>query len=403
MISYKYTAQSRDGARVSGVLEAVDEYAAVASIKQEYPIVLSISEVKQGGLSGILNKEINTKIDHKALSVMCSQFSIILTSGVAIDRAIMMVAEQTRDKKLKKMLISSAKDVAQGSTMADAFEKNCPQMPVLFIETIRAGELSGTIDHAFATLQDYYEKSYKVTQKIKQAMSYPIFVMVVAVIVIAIVMIFVMPTFISTFNDLGGELPTMTVVLIHISNFFAKWWPIILAVILIAIVGFKIAVSTEKGRLWWAKHKLQSPIVGNINTLQGATQFATTMAALTQAGMTVSDSLRITAKVMDNYALQRDVAPMAEQVETGHTLGEVMKESKYFPQVLDEMTAVGEDTGELGKTLTTIGDYYTNEYNYAVQKAISKIEPAMLIIMAFIAGFIVISLYLPMFTMYNYM
>lgn len=403
MISYKYTAQSRDGARVSGVLEAVDEYAAVASIKQEYPIVLSISEVKQGGLSGILNKEINTKIDHKALSVMCSQFSIILTSGVAIDRAIMIVAEQTRDKKLKKMLTSSAKDVAQGSTMADAFEKNCPQMPVVFIETIRAGELSGTIDHAFATLQDYYEKSYKVTQKIKQAMSYPIFVMVVAVIVIAIVMIFVMPTFISTFNDLGGELPTMTVVLIHISNFFAKWWPIILAVILTAIVGFKIAVSTEKGRLWWAKHKLTSPITGNINTLQGATQFATTMAALTQAGMTVSDSLRITAKVMDNYALQRDVAPMAEQVETGHTLGEVIKESKYFPQVLDEMTAVGEDTGELGKTLTTIGDYYTNEYNYAVQKAISKIEPTMLIIMAVIAGFIVISLYLPMFTMYNYM
>lgn len=403
MISYKYTAQSRDGARVSGVLEAVDEYAAVASIKQEYPIVLSISEVKQGGLSGILNKDINTKIDHKALSVMCSQFSIILTSGVAIDRAIMMVAEQTRDKKLKKMLTSSAKDVAQGSTMADAFEKNCPQMPVLFIETIRAGELSGTIDHAFATLQDYYEKSYKVTQKIKQAMSYPIFVMVVALIVIAIVMIFVMPTFISTFHDLGGELPTMTVVLIHISNFFAKWWPIILAVILTAIVGFKIAVSTEKGRLWWAKHKLTSPITGNINTLQGATQFATTMAALTQAGMTVSDSLRITAKVMDNYALQRDVAPMAEQVETGHTLGEVMKESKYFPQVLDEMTAVGEDTGELGKTLTTIGDYYTNEYNYAVQKAISKIEPTMLIIMAVIAGFIVISLYLPMFTMYNYM
>lgn len=403
MISYKYTAQSRDGAKVSGVLDAVDEYAAVASIKQEYPIVLSIAEVKQGGMHDLLNREINTKIDHKALSVMCSQFSIILSSGVAIDKAIMMVAEQTRDKRLKKMLESSAKDVAQGSTMADAFEKNCPQIPVLFIETIRAGELSGTIDHAFATLQEYYEKSYKVSQKIRQALSYPIFVLVVAVIVIAIVMIVVMPTFISTFNDLGGELPTMTVILIHISSFFSKWWPIILAVILAAVVAARIAVSTEKGRLWWAKHKLTSPVFGNINTLQGATQFASTMAALTQAGMTVSDSLRITAKVMDNYALQRDVAPMAEKVETGHTLGEVMKESKYFPHVLDEMTAVGEDTGELGKTLTTIGDYYTNEYNYAVQKAIGKIEPAMLIIMAFIAGFIVIALYLPMFTMYNYM
>lgn len=403
MISYKYTAQSRDGARVSGVLDAVDEYAAVASIKQEYPIVLSISEVKQGGIHDILNKEINTKIDDKALSVMCSQFSIILSSGVAIDKALMMVAEQTRDKRLRKMLESSAKDVAQGSTMADAFEKNCPQIPVLFIETIRAGELSGTIDHAFATLQEYYEKSYKLSQKVRQALSYPIFVMVVAIIVIAIVMIFVMPTFISTFNDLGGELPTMTVVLIHISNFFARWWPMILAIILAAITAFKIGTSTEKGRLWWAKRKLSSPVTGNINTLQGATQFASTMAALTQAGMTVSDSLRITAKVMDNYALQRDVAPMAEKVETGHTLGEVMKESKYFPQVLDEMTAVGEDTGELGKTLTTIGDYYTNEYNYAVQKAIDKIEPAMLIVMAFIAGFIVIALYLPMFTMYNYM
>ena len=175
------------------------------------------------------------------------------------------------------------------------------------------------------------------------------------------------------------------------------------AIILALVVAFLLFTHSESGKCWWSKKILKLPIFGKINSLQGATQFATSMSALTQAGLTVSESLRVTSKVLDNYVLQTTVKGMAEKVETGYSLGEVMKENDLFPQVLNEMTSVGEDTGELSKTLDTIGQYYTNEYNYAVNSAISKLEPTLLIVMAIFAGFIVIALYLPMFTMYNYM
>ena len=154
MNTYKYSAISKDGAKVHGFLEAVDEYTAVSKIKLECPVVLIVEELKeQSGLAKFLNADIGgKKVDIKALSVMCSQFSIILSSGVPVDAAIRMIASQTVDKKLKTMLETAAEDVAQGSTMSDSFARNYPQLPVLFIETVRAGEISGTIDRSFATL-----------------------------------------------------------------------------------------------------------------------------------------------------------------------------------------------------------------------------------------------------------
>lgn len=403
MLTYKYKALSKDGAKVSGVVEAMDEYGAVEKIKASCPVVLSIDQVKAGGIYDILNKEIGHKMDTKALSVMCSQFSIILSSGVSIANCAKMIADQTRDKKLKKMLLESAADISQGSTVATAFEKNCPDLPVTFVETIRAGELSGTLEESFKTLEVYYEKSYKVQEKMKSAMNYPIFVVCVAVVVLIVVMVKVIPTISSTFADLGGELPMMTQIMISMSNFFAKYWILMVLVVLILIIVIKWYHHTEKGRLHWSRLLLKMPIIGNINTLHGCEQFADTMSALLKAGLTVGDALRVTAKVMDNYAMGLEVGAMVEKVETGQSLKDILKKTQYFPDVLTQMSGVGEETGELISTLSTIGSYYTNEYDHAVAMALARLEPTMLVVLALFAGFIVISIYLPMFTMYNLM
>lgn len=405
MNTYKYSAISKDGAKVHGFLEAVDEYTAVSKIKLECPVVLSAEELKeQSGLSKFLNADIGgKKVDIKALSVMCSQFSIILSSGVPVDAAIRMIASQTVDKKLKTMLEKAAEDVAQGSTMSDSFARNYPQLPVLFIETVRAGEISGTIDRSFATLQKYYEKNYQLSAKIKQATSYPLFVLAVAVVVLIVIMGFVMPKFTSMFDELGASIPAMTKVLILVSNFFAKWWLLILFIIALLVILVEVWKHSDKGLYQWAELCLKFPVIGPINNLQACTEFSSTMSALLEAGMGVADSLEVTSKCMSNALHQKNVHGMVEKVQTGHMLGDVMKESGYFPQVLNEMTAVGEETGELAGTLGVIGDYYTNEYNFATQKAISKLEPTLLIFLALFAGFIVIALYLPMFTMYDAM
>lgn len=405
MNTYKYSAISKDGAKVHGFLEAVDEYTAVSKIKLECPVVLSVEELKeQSGLAKLLNADIGgKKVDIKALSVMCSQFSIILSSGVPVDAAIRMIASQTVDKKLKTMLEKAAEDVAQGSTMSDSFARNYPQLPVLFIETVRAGEISGTIDRSFATLQKYYEKNYQLSAKIKQATSYPLFVLAVAVVVLIVIMGFVMPKFTSMFDELGASIPAMTKVLILVSNFFAKWWLLILFIIALLVILVEVWKHSDKGLYQWAELCLKFPVIGPINNLQACTEFSSTMSALLEAGMGVADSLEVTSKCMSNALHQKNVHGMVEKVQTGHMLGDVMKESGYFPQVLNEMTAVGEETGELAGTLSVIGDYYTNEYNFATQKAISKLEPTLLIFLALFAGFIVIALYLPMFTMYDAM
>lgn len=400
MITYHYRAMTADGAKTRGVVQAVDEYAAVEKIKQTCPIVLQIKPVEEK--KGLLTMEIGSKkIDTKALSVMCSQFAIILKSGVSITTCMEMIADQTQDKKLKKMLEKAAADVQQGSGIASSFQRNCKELPVTFVETIRAGEESGTIDESFAALEKYYEKAYKTRQKVKQAMSYPIFVLCVAAVVLMIVMIKVVPTLAGTFSDLGGEMPAITRGLIATSNFLSKNIILIIIAVLALIMGFRFWVHTEKGREKWSSFMLRIPVLGRINKLNGSGQFANTMATLIRSGLTVGHALEITSQVMDNYTLGLETSRMTGSIEEGKRLGDCMRECKYFPKTLVEMCALGEETGELEMTLETTGTYFDNEAQHATAKALSKLEPTMLLFLTGIAGFIVIAIYLPMFTVYN--
>lgn len=403
MITYQYKAMSADGLKINGLVEAVDEYAAVSKIKQTCPIVLKIEPVKEHG-QNILTMEIgNPKVDQKALAVMCSQFAIILKSGVTISHCMEMIARQTEDKKLHKMLEKSAEDVSQGNSVATSFEKNCKGLPVTFVETVRAGEKSGTLEKSFDSLSSYYEKAYKLNQKVKQALTYPIFVVIIAIIVTIIVMVKVVPTIATTFNSLNGELPMITKLMIANSNFIQKYWMWIAGIILAVMIGCKVYFNTEKGRIFWNRLKLKIPVFGRIGLLNGSSQFANTMATLITAGLTVEQALEITAKVLDNYALSIETARMTGKISEGQKLGDCLKKSNVFPSALNEMCAIGEDTGEMEETLHTVADFFEGEAETATAKAIAKLEPAIMVFMAIFAGFLVIAIYLPMFTMYGLM
>lgn len=401
MNSYKYNALSADGAKVKGIIEAVDEYQAVEKIKEKCPIVISVDEVQKTKMNSILNKEIGKKVDSKSLSVMCSQFAIILEAGTPLNKTIKMIASQTEDKKLKKMLENAYDDVTYGSSLESAFRKNYDGLPEVFLETIKAGEQSGNLPGSFANMQKYFDKSFKTTQKIKSVTGYPLFVLCVAIVVVIVVMVVVVPTLTSVFGELGGELPLMTRMLIATSEWFAKWWIILLGIILAIYVLYKFVTSTEKGQIRKSERKLRLPIIGNITTLTNAQEFANTMASLLEAGLTIGDALRVTSRCITNYAVSKEVFAMAEKVETGTSLSEAMNKSEYLPTTLKEMTGVGEKSGELVKTLKTIGDYYANESDYAIKAALDRLEPTLLILLAIFAGYIVISIYLPMFTMYS--
>ncbi len=404
MVTYSYKALTAEGVETKGVIQAQDEFSAVTQIRQKCPVITSLTPVEKenGKLQELLAIDIGSpRVKTRALALMCSQFSITLKSGMPIGRAIDMIARQTDDKKLRKILEEASEDVLGGSTLTSSLEKYDDAFPVTFIETIRAGEVSGTLDNSFAKMHKYYETSARNSEKIRSALTYPIFVVCVAVVVLIVIMVKVVPTLAEVFRSLGGELPVMTKIMISTANFFSEWWLVMFMVILALVIAWKIFVRTERGMELEAKMQLEMPVIGRINVLNGSAQFANTMSTMIGSGLTLNNAVSVTAKVLDNYLLQKDVEHMIGKIEEGKQLGECMKVCEYFPETLKDMCAVGEETGELDQTLEVIGDYFTNETERLVQQAITMLEPTLLVIMALFAGFLVISIYLPMFTMYN--
>ena len=386
------------------MVEGFDELDAVDRIKQTCSIVLKLKEINPDK-PGLLNMEIGgSKLNSKAFTVMCSQFSIILRAGIPIARTVHLIADKTTNKPLKKILMKTAEDVEAGRSLAASFAEHGDRLfPTTFIETIRAGEESGNLDRSFETMYRHYDKQTKMRGKVRGAMAYPMFVLVIAVAVVVVLMVKVVPTFTSIFESYGSELPAITRLLIGISNFFRKYTIWMAAVFALLYIVYKLYGNTEKGRLNLARIQLRLPVLGNIARLNGASQFANTMTTMLASGLPMTKAISITAGVLDNYYVGTEIGKLTGRLEEGHALGASMRESGCMPDILVDMVAVGEETGEMEKTLDTIALYYDAELEMAIAAALAKLEPTILIFLAGIAGFIVIAIYMSIFQMYAIM
>lgn len=400
MSVFTYEGKTASGQTVTGVVEAFDELDAIDRARASCDIVTKVEPVKEK--KGFLTAEVGSgKIKTKTLAIMCSQFAIILSSGMNITRCCDLVRDQTSDKNLRKILERVSEDVSAGTSLSKSFEnKGGSKLPVIFYETIRAGEQAGTLEDSFTTLNVYFDKQSKVKAKLAEALTYPIFVLVIAIVVVVVIMTFVMPTFKELLASYGSTMPLATQILINISDFFNAYGILMLLVVVALVIAFKVWSHSEKGRMQWATFKLKAPVFGTINVLRGAGQFANTMATLLTSGLHMTNAVEITGRVMDNARLASDVGKMTAELEEGKQLGDSMSRIEFIPRPLTEMVAVGEETGELEHTLTTMGEFYDEETDRATQRALSKLEPAIIVIMAIFAGYIVIALYLAMFAIY---
>ena len=403
MPTYKYTAVSKDGKKVSGVIEGFNELDAVAKVKEMYSIVTQLSEVREKGVAGkLLSMDIGgNKINDKAFVLMCSQFSVILKAGIPIRRTVELIAEKMTDKPLKRILEQVAKDVEAGRSLSASFaERGRKQLPVTFLETIHAGEEAGNLDTAFDSVSKHYTKQSKMQGKVKSALIYPVFVLIVAIAVVIVLMVKVVPTFTAIFENYNAELPLPTRLLIGMSDFFRKYYLIMIAIAAIIGIVYKLYGNTETGRLNLAKLQLKLPVLGNIAVLNGASTFANTMAMMLNAGLSMTKSVTITSRVMTNYYHSLEVGKITAKLEEGHTLGRSLRDAACLPDILVDMAAVGEDSGELANTLAMTAEYYDSELEQATADALAKLEPTILVFLAGFAGFIVISIYMAMFGMY---
>ncbi len=403
MPKYKYTVVSGNGEKVSGIIEGFNEMDAAAKLKEKYPIVQSLAELGgKGKGAGIMALEIGgSKINPKAFTLMCSQFAVILRAGVPISRTVHLIADKMTDKPLKRILEEVAEDVEAGRSISASFaERGKKKLPITFLETIHAGEEAGNLDSAFESVSEHYTKQMKMKGKVRGALIYPAFVFVVAIVVVIVMMVKVVPTFTAIFEEQGSELPVMTQILINMSHFFRENIITMLIVAAALIISYKIYSNTESGRMQVAKGKLKMPVLGKINVLNAASQFANTMAMMLQAGLPITKSVGICARVIDNYYVSTEVGKITGRLEEGHTLGYSLREANCLPDILVDMTAVGEESGELAQTLTMTANYYDSELEQAIADALAKLEPTILVFLAAFAGFIVIAIYMAMFEMY---
>lgn len=397
MPAYYYQGVYANGEKVSGTVEAPSRTEAVVLIRQNCDMVLSVREVRRSTKA----KEITLfqRVDIKALSLVCRQFAIILKSGLPLVQAVDLAAGQSQDRRLAKILHQVSEDVSNGWSLSYSLRQRGRGLPVTFIETIRAGEETGDLTGAFSRMSTYYARMAKTKSTAASAMLYPSFVMIVAVIVVAIIMVVAVPTLTSTFAGMGIDLPLPTRILIGASNFMSRYilW-LILAAALIALVLYGWG-RTEKGRDALARFRLRLPVLGRIAEMSSASQFAHTMSAMMAAGTPILQALEVAGRSMSNFCMSREVLETVPGVEAGRRLGDCMGRKQHLPDLLVQMTAVGENTGSIEGTLDVLAEYYDNEVDTATARALSLLEPIIIVFLAAIVVVILLAVYLPLFTM----
>lgn len=396
MANFKYRATSVSGEEISGVIEATTEMDAIVKIKQTCPIVIEIKEVKtKEGL------QLSTKkVSVQNLSLLCDRFAIILGVGLPIVRAVDMLADQMEDKDLKVMLGEISKDVSMGRSLYSSFAAKGEAFPVTFLESLKSGEESGDLVKVFSRLKDYYERTSKTKQKVTSSLMYPMFTMVVALLVVVLIMVVAVPMFSDSFASRGAELPAITMFVINVSNFFINYGIYLGFGILALIVALRTYARTDTGAEAMSIALIAIPIIGKVVQLSAASQFAHTMSMMLSSGMPILRCLDTAGKSVGNYVMRRDILDSAVGVEEGRTLGSCLKQSKYLPPMLVEMTAMGETTGTLETTLEAVAKFYDNEVEISTAKATSLLEPAIICVLAVVVVVILFSVYLPMFSMY---
>lgn len=400
MQTFKYRAQSADGASVSGVIEAYDEFAAVEKLRRQFAIVEDLRPVKRRKRFSIdLNEPL--WVEDRSLSLAAGQFSIMLRAGLPMSRVVELIANQTSDKLMRRILTACAADVSAGYSLARSLEKNGKKIPAVFIESVRAGEESGALENTFDTLKIYYDHAHKVKQKVKSAMTYPIIVIILAFVVVGIVMVVLVPTMTRMFENMGSQLPLFTRILIAVSHFFSDWWPLLLALIAALAIAFFAYRKTENGRIWLSKLRFKLPVIGRIAAMNTAAQAANTVATLIGAGLSTPKVVDIVSRVLDARSVGVDMAKCVGKLESGQSLGDVLQNVDNLPDMLVEMARVGDKSGSLENTLRTVGDFYTEEAERASDRALAMIEPMITVILGIFVAFIVIAIYVPMFTMYE--
>ena len=338
-------------------------------------------------------------VTQRDVILFCRQFSTMIDAGLPIIQCMDILHAQQENATFKKMLKNIKEQVESGSTLADALKKYPNQFDDLFVNMISAGEAGGILDTILRRLSAYMEKAAKLKSMVKGAMTYPIVTLIIAVLVVAVILVFVIPVFEEMFADMGGALPTPTLIVVAMSEFVKSKIHWIIIGIIIFIFAFRKYYKTEKGRRFVDAAMLKLPVFGLLVRKVAVAKFTRTMGTMLSSGVAILEALDIVAKTSGNKSVERAIYTVRSGIAEGRTMADPLAESGVFPAMVCQMISVGESTGALDAMLQKIADFYDEEVDQAVDNLTSLIEPFMLVFLGVVIGGLVIAMYLPIFKM----
>jgi type IV pilus assembly protein PilC len=401
MATYTFKAVDIAGVPAQGELDAGSKQAVTDELRQRGLIVLDIVEQKTSMTSQDLFERFK-RIKAHELTVMTRQLATMVASGMSILRSFHVLEDQTENEKLKEILGQVRQDVEAGISLSDALQKYPDVFNQLYVAMVRTGETAGMLEESLMRIADQLEKADSLRRQVRAAMAYPIMIGGFALVVMLALVAFLIPVFEKVFKDFNGKLPAITQISVQASHLVTQKWWLLIALTAGGIIGFKKWKKTAVGHRQWDTIKLKIPVkIGDVILKIALARWSRTFSGLVHSGVPILQAIEITGATAGNYHIEKVMADVKESVQRGGSIAEPLKRSDRFPTMVAHMVGVGEETGNLDGMLGKVADFYEDEVAAVIKALTSILEPVMIIFVGGIVGFVVISMYLPLFQVYD--
>ena len=412
MPKFEYIATDQKGKEKKGVIEADNTVSAINVLRGKGLFPTSVLEAggKRSDKVGMISKDkseskgrfpfltklLRQKINPKTLTVFTRQLAVLIDAGLPILKSLHLLKEQEKNKTLKEVVQNLADSVEGGSTFSEALARHPTVFNKLYINMVKAGEAGGVMDEVLNRLAEFMEKSERLKARVKAAMVYPTLVLVFAMGIVTFLVTVIVPKFAEIFLEMDIDLPTLTSVLIQISEFSKRRWYVFILAFSLLVTAIKMTYRSEKGKFQMDKILLKIPVFGDLFRKVAIARFSRTLGTLISSGVPILKSLNIVRETIGNEVVAKAVTMIHDSIREGESIVGPLRDSKVFPPMVVGMVDVGEQTGNLAEMLIKVADTYDEEVDVAVQGLTSVLEPLMIITLAFIVGFIVIAMFLPL-------
>ncbi|CEG28032.1 type II secretion system F family protein [Bacillus sp. B-jedd] len=398
MARFKYAGRDRKGTR-QGTINAVSKREALLKLKEDGIRVVDINEVPETFLTKDISIGNPVKLEHFVIYIR--QFATLLKAGVTVVDATSILATQTESKHLKKALVAIESELREGNPLSLAVTKHKKIFTPMFINMVRAGEVGGNLDGALERLADHFEKQHHTKQKIISALTYPAVIGVIAIGVVIFLLTSIVPTFVTMFDDLGGELPAITQFVMGASAFVQGWWWLLALIGLMTAMGVVMIRKNQETKYYLDYALLRMPIFGKLLQKAVLARMTRTLSSLFSSSVPILQAMSIVENVVENEVIARVVRKSRDSLEKGQSMTIPMQNHWAFPPLVTQMVSIGEQTGSLDSMLAKVAEFYEKEVDIGTDKLKSLIEPLMIVVLAALVGTIVTSIMVPMFEMFN--